>query len=423
MEKAQAFTNEFFPFNAVVILRVTNGPPEETLREVLDILQSRHPLLRVHIWKEKNRYFFESLGTPKIPLKVISRKSNEFWQQVAEEELNQVLDFSKGPLVRLTYIIDPDKKKESEIVINFHHSIIDAASGTNLVHEMLSLCHSHSSTGDSKTFELIPPVEKFFPPAFKGIRRKWNNFLFILRQMGDELLYRLRSRGCRKAPIHSEGRGKILPMILSKEITNALCKLSRRKRVTLNSLFAAALMMAVQKHIYEGSVVPFRNFSFADLRSYITPPLQEEYLGSYFAMMRFTVRMKENPQVWDLAREINDILYSSVKKGDKFSFNLLSAMIMKAILRFKSFRMGTTAVSYTGPVKLEKNYGKIEVKEIHAFVSNFVLGPEYTAQVRLFNKQFYWDILYVDADMDQKQAQVIADEIRNILESAVKEVD
>ena len=51
---AEAICNEAYAFNAVIILRITNGPSEETLRILLPVLQRRQPLLGVHIHKEKN---------------------------------------------------------------------------------------------------------------------------------------------------------------------------------------------------------------------------------------------------------------------------------------------------------------------------------------------------------------------------------
>jgi len=430
MEMAQATTNEHFPFNAVIVLRVTNGPSEETLKTLLDYMQHRHPLLGVHIQKEKNRYFFVSEGTPGIPIKVVGRQNNEHWKHVVEEELNCKLDIFTGPLVRFTYLKASDNKKESEIVITFQHSVMDAISGAHLLHEILSFCQEIESSGDKDVMEKfkileplrpLPSVEAFFPPSFKGIQRKWNVFLFILRQMGDEFRYRLRTRGKRKAPIHPTAKCKILPMKLSKETTDVLLKCSRKKRITLNNLFTAAILMAVHKHLYDGQARPLRHINTADLRPYLNPPLDPQYFGSYFSMMLFTVRMKENPGVWGLAREISDIIYSSLKRGDKFCANLLSYQMMQAVFRFKSFRMAATAMSFTGPVMLEKNYGKIGIQDIHAFVSNFVVGPEYTALVNLFDNHIYWDILYLDSDMDHEQAVVIADEIRTILDSAVKE--
>jgi hypothetical protein len=430
MEMAQASTNEHYPFNAVIILRMTNGPSEETLKTLLEYLQHRHPLLGVHILKEKNRYFFVSEGTPAIPLKVVERQNNDHWQQVAEEELNGKLDIFTGPLVRFTYLTTSGNKKESEIVITFQHSVMDAISGANLLHEILSFCQEIESRGAADVMEKLkkleplpslPSIEAFLPPSFKGIRRKWNVFLFILRQMGDEFRYRLRTRGKRKAPIHPAGRCKILPMKLSKETTDALLKCARKKRITLNNLLTTAILLAAHKHLYDGQTRPLRHINTADLRPYLNPPLEAQYFGSYFSMMLFTVRMKENPGIWELAKEINDIIYSALKRGDKFCANLLSYQMMRAVFRFKSFRMGATALSFTGPSMLKKNYGKIGIRDIHAFVSNFVVGPEYTALVHMFDNYIYWNILYLDSDMDHEQAKVIADDIRTILESVAKE--
>jgi hypothetical protein len=423
MEMAEAITNDYYAFNAVIILRITNGPSEETLKTVLQELARRQPLLRVHIHKEKNWFYYVIEDTPGISLKVVERQNNRHWQQVVEEELNTRFDMFTGPLVRFTYLSGPGSK-ESEIIITFQHSIMDAVSGGNFIHEILSFCREIESNGSIKELNILeplPPVEVFFPPAFQGFRRKWNLFLFFFRQMGDEFRYRLRIRGKRTPPIHAAGKNKILPVKYSKELTDALIKGSRQKRITLNNLLTAAFLMAVHKHLYNGEKIPLRHINTADLRPYLNPPLDAQYFGSYFAMMRFTVGMKENPQVWEFAREFGDINYFSLKRGDKFSVNLLSYQMMRMLFRFKSFRMASTAMSFTGPVRVEKKYGKIEVRDIHGFASNFVVGPEYSALVRLFDDHIYWDFLYLDSDMDHEQAGVIADEIHKILESAVKE--
>lgn len=44
-----------------------------------------------------------------------------------------------------------------------------------------------------------------------------------------------------------------------------------------------------------------------------------------------------------------------------------------------------------------------------------VLGPVYTAQVRIFSGQLWWDIVYLDSDMDEEMASKVAQEIREIL--------
>ena len=420
METAQAIINDVFTFNAVIVLRLSNGPSEETLKKLLEYLPRRHPLLRAHIQKEKGRYFFVPGSTPGIPLHIIERQNNRHWQEVVEGELHRKFDLFTGPLVCFTLLKGDENTGENEIIITFQHSIIDAVSGASLIHEILTACGEIESRGFF-SLPILPPAESLFPFSFKGIWRKWHMVLFMLRQMGDEFHFRLGSKGKRKPPIHPAGQNKILPMKLSKETTAALSKCSRKKRITLNNLLTASLLMAVHKHLYQGVEMPLRHINTADLRPYLNPSPDGHNLGSYFAMMRFTVKMKEKPQLWPLAKEIHDHTYFSLKKGDKFCASLLSLLMMRALFRFKSFRLSNTAMSFTGPLSIGKTYGKMEVQDIHAYVSNFVLGAEFTATGRIFDNHLYWDIQYLDSDMDAAQARLIADEIRAILESAARE--
>jgi hypothetical protein len=91
--------------------------------------------------------------------------------------------------------------------------------------------------------------------------------------------------------------------------------------------------------------------------------------------------------------------------------------MMKMIFRLRAFRMGATALSYSGPVELP-SAGSFKVTGLHAFATNMSVGPEYSALVRLFRGELWWDILYLDSDMDAAGAQAIAHEIRTILEEA-----
>lgn len=92
---------------------------------------------------------------------------------------------------------------------------------------------------------------------------------------------------------------------------------------------------------------------------------------------------------------------------------------MRMTFALRKFRMCTTATSYAGASPLKQSYGPYQVTGIRGFVSNFGLGPEYSAQVSLFNDELWWDILYLDTDMNHEQAQGIADEMRRLVEKAI----
>ena len=88
---------------------------------------------------------------------------------------------------------------------------------------------------------------------------------------------------------------------------------------------------------------------------------------------------------------------------------------MRTLFSQTSHRMSTTAVSYTGATGLGSASGSGLVDEIHAFVSNFPIGPEYTAQARIFGGRLWLDILYLSSDMDRAEAQRIGDDICELL--------
>jgi hypothetical protein len=422
-ELAETISDEHASFNVAGILFLENGPTKETLRNALDKLQQRHPLLRVKILKQRKKYFFDSGSVPKIPLDIIHRNSNCQWESVVETALKTRLDSGSGPLIRVTHIVNSSEFPESELIFICHHSIADTSSMLTLYKELLGLCSkmdSGESLNDFPELALLPPEEAFFPPAYRGLSRKWHTMGYLLRQIGDEIGYRQGVRGIPKAEIPLSGQCRILPQITPAPITEKVIRASRRKKISLNSMFTAVMLQSVANMMYKGHDLPLRYFTFADLRPYLKPPVPEENLGTYHSMLRSTIQVNKNQVFWDLADRINRQTHQVFKRGDKFISPLLSPQMMSMIIRLKSMRMGTTALSYQGSIKLQSSYGKTRVTGIRGYISNFSLGPLYTASVRLFNKEFLWDILYLDSDMDLSLAQSIADEILGTLEAACR---
>jgi len=239
----------------------------------------------------------------------------------------------------------------------------------------------------------LPPVEDMFPSEYKGLSLNLRTIPFMMGQMSGEFKAQFQARGGRKAPIKLEARGKILTMCLDESYTTALVTSTRKQKVTINSTLHAAMISAVWKHLYKEQTIQFKYILFQNLRPFLDPPLTEKEMGCYIAMLQFFIKMDTNRKFWDLTREINHQVYTAGKTGDKF---IASAMVNP----------------------LQTTYGSIKVQSVHGFVSNFGLGPEYSAQANMFNGKLCWDILYLDTDMDHSTAQEIADEIQDILKAA-----
>lgn len=422
-ELAETLSDEYSAFNVAGILFLEDGPAADVLRKALDKLQRRHPLLQVKIIREGKKYHFDSGSVPSIPLDVKKCRQNGRWEPVVEAALNTRLDSSSGPLIKATYLLDPLPGGKSELILICHHSIADTASLLNLYKELLSLCaklENGEALNDIPPLPLLPPEEFFFPSAYRGIRRKIQTVSHMFRQMGDEMGYRLGMRGKPKPEIPLQGHCRILPMEVPESKTETIVQASRKRKISLNSLFSAVMLQAASKKFYQGLDLPLRYFTFANLRPYLKPPVPDENMGSYHSMLRATLTLKKNQDLWDLAERINCQTRRILKRGDKFISPLLSPQMMRLFIRLKSMRMGTTALSYHGSIRFPSSFGKTRVTSVRGYISNLSLGPLFTASARIFKKKLLWDFLYMDSDMDFPSAQEIASEILGGLEAACR---
>lgn len=426
MEQALLVADAFSALTVLSVLRLANGSTPEVLQQALAMLQRRHPLLRAKIGYQNGRPAFEiSESAPPIPVHVVDWQDDRQWQVMARAELNQCVDTTIAPLLRCTYLYGAGDNTPSDLIVAYHHTIMDAASGIRLHHQLLSWCAAIAAgtdiaAGDDQLLPLLPAAENLFPPTFKGVRRWWRMLPFLWRQMCDEVAYQKPASHGQKAPIHSASTCDILTLCLPTATTTALVRRARREHVTMNSVLAAAMLMTVHTSIYNARTLPLRGITFANLRPYLKPPIPDDRLGCYITMSSYTVPMHHGITFWNVARFIHNKTYQFGKSGDKFLAATISKQLMQTLIRFQRFRMGTIALSYVGPVDLEPVYGTIRVRGLHGFTANNRLGPVYVAFAKILHGQLLWDLQYLTADMDRQTAQVLVDNIRAILKTAME---
>ncbi len=421
LEHSLTLSNEFSPFNVVCVVRMEGRLETERLRGAFAALQARHRLLRARIARENGSYYFAWDKVGPVPVNPVERKSQDDWITAVESELDRRMDISAGPLLRCLFLRDSrETDGASEIILTFNHAILDSSSAMPLLREFLYACSREApDLGPEITDEGAAAATSLFPARLRGIRYAGAVASFMMRQMADEAGYKWRARSCRKAPIAKSANNRILPVVLSAPLTEALVRATRSRRTTMNSILTAALMLATKRRLYPGKDTPFRNITFADLRPYLISPVPESALGCFMGMCRLTVQMQDKHDFWRLAREMHEGIYRSNRRGERFISNALSPGMMKMIIGMKSMRMGTTAISYAGPVSVGDAGAPIRVRSLHAFTTNMTIGPEFSALARLFLGQIYLDFLYIDSDMGPEQARLIADDVRLLLEEAV----
>jgi NRPS condensation-like uncharacterized protein len=403
-ERALFISDQHSPFNVVTVLRLENPPAPQVVESALRALQARHPLLQAGI-----RHGRFERTSPSL----IFRVTQTDWLSLVEQEMNTRLD-SENNVFRGMYNYS---SHHADLILTFHHAIMDAASGMNLLDELLRHCASDENPPLSP-LEVAPPVEENFPRRYKGVRGALQIMRYALAQMADEMRYQLKVR-CRRTPsVNLGGRGFASTLVLPEELVDALAKRCRAENVTLNSLLNSALLLAVNRHLYAGESLPMRTFSFADLRPHTIPPLPAEHLANYISMLRLTADVSGTMNLWELTKHIHEKIYRALKRGEKFTAALVSESLMKMFTKMKSMRMGAVGLSYGGAVPLKAQYGNINVTGLHAFLSSFDLGPEVSCQARLFNHELWLDFMFLETDMDRTMAEKIVREVKAILEEA-----
>ncbi len=445
-ERAQTLVGRIATLNAVVVLRLLAGPSSQVLTQALTLLQRRHPLLRARIEPRGRRLFFTP-GVGATAFRQLPRQDDSQWQAVAAAELDTPFAFSAGPLWRCTYLVAPDQPT-SELLLTFHHAVMDATSGLALCQELLSLSAALAAQGvdaspgtrqldegdwqpKEDALPLLPATEALLPARFRGWRRFLPLGSFLVRQLGAAIADRF--QGCamkdaqqRTARLRAGARPacRVLTREFSPALSHDLVRCARRERVTLNHALNALLVLVV--HRRRASPAPcWRHFNFVNLRPYLEPPVGPESLGSCFAMLRLKVQLPQPAgplapeQVWTLARQLQAHSQTAIRRGEPFVALHLSAALMQLLARVPHLRMGESALSYTGALPLVETYGPTELRALHAFVSNWAMGPLFTAQVRMFRARLWWDFLYLDLDWGPEPAQQLADDLETLAQATV----
>jgi hypothetical protein len=220
-ERALFISDRHNPFNVVCFLRLENPPEPGILPQALALLQDRHPLLKARIVNHRGRLWFEALEKPFVPFRLLDREGDGSWEARVESEMNTRLDPASGPLFRVVYYYGG---QEGELLLTFHHAILDATSGMALLDELLAACAALQGgrAPDLPALPVPPPVEAAFPPSFRGLRSGLPAARYALAQMGDELRYWREARGRHIPRVRQGGEGRCLSLTLSEELTDRL---------------------------------------------------------------------------------------------------------------------------------------------------------------------------------------------------------
>jgi len=119
--------------NVVYFVRLQGSFVPETLRSALERVQQRHPALRALLHEERSGLYYDYDAAPAIPLRVVTRRSDQDYRRECELELHAHLGKDE-PLFRATWLRGD---REQDLLFTTSHRICDGASMLILVREIL----------------------------------------------------------------------------------------------------------------------------------------------------------------------------------------------------------------------------------------------------------------------------------------------
>ncbi|AIM38341.1 hypothetical protein KO02_17850 [Sphingobacterium sp. ML3W] len=126
------------PFNAVIPFRLKGSFKEADIQHALFKIQEKHPWLKalISLDQKQTPWFEVPEKGISIPIRVMTRKTEEDWLQESKKEWNTSFDGSKLPMIRFIWI---KGEEVSDMLLVFHHCICDGGSAMSLLREFLAV--------------------------------------------------------------------------------------------------------------------------------------------------------------------------------------------------------------------------------------------------------------------------------------------
>ncbi len=313
LERWHWIADQISPLNVVARARVHGALTEALLRQRLDAVQARHPLLRVAVVADpdgSNPRFVPADDRP-IPLRLA--EGADWEQEVDGRELTEPLGSAEGPLLRAVLL--SSGPETHDVLLTLSHTIADGSTALALLAELLRL-------GDDKARVATPTrpaPEAMLPAGHRGVRGSAK----MLRMAVGGQLTALRRRPGRLAASQNVEFGQRRTRFVHREITGAvhsgLRQACEREGVTVVDATAAALLTAVAR---DGDPDRSRVYGIGfptQLRDDFVPGLTRAEPGAYMTMIPAYARYAPDAPAWTVAREIDTELARRAARGEHLS--------------------------------------------------------------------------------------------------------
>jgi hypothetical protein len=331
------------PFNMALLLEVdapAEAPAEDALREALDRVQARHPLLRAAVRLTGRGPALVETDRP-VPVEVLRGHAVD---EALSEALSTRLAVEDGPLVSARLI--PAEGGGWALILVFDHTASDGTSALAVLRDLaqaLGLTASAALSPRAAAPDEIAPLIELIPREARGLAA-WARFLGRRVVESWRRLRRGRAGALARGGVDGPRRTRVIRYWLDAREIQALRALRPELGASVHGLLAAAQLIAARALFPGHEPIPMAVYSPTDLRPRMRAPgprpatgaeaprgLRADLLGQYVGFALCEHRVAEGADVRALARAITARLRTLRDTRDDILWQRLNHLVMRLL--------------------------------------------------------------------------------------------
>ncbi|MBX6359021.1 condensation domain-containing protein [Pseudacidobacterium ailaaui] len=409
-----------FHVNVMITARISGLLTETQIRHALRRVQEKHAILRCLVVEEDKRPWFVMQENPvPIPIRMIERRHEDDWLDVAMQESLQPFEGSKGPLARLVWV---QGKEQSELLLVCSHALCDGRSLVTLLCEILLLCDQpHADIGVRTSMNAL---EEVFPADVWADRRLQRRIR--VKVAAAKFMLRL----TRTKPAWTYGRIYRCLWTMDEDVSQKLIANCKKEGTSVFAALSIACMKAFAKVCGPERIRKYE--APVDFRRYL-PGLRSDSLFAIAPTIELSLRKlhrialtKEN--FWGLARSLKADMAARMEKLNSSVFPLFLGMEQfhdvydRMAAYAQSKRAGSkVSLSYVGKIDLPQQYAKFRLLDICDISAMMLPTPAHLIAMYSFAGRFHFSLASDESSLPHAEAMEIRNEIMTELHRCVEE--
>jgi len=412
------YVNADTSVNGAFVAKISGLISLDRLRNALNKVQKKHPLLQAKIVEDKAGIpsFTSDGSVPEIPIRIVERLTDHDWETVVSQEWETVFDVRKGPLMRVVWL---QSATVSELVMVCAHCICDGATVVSLMREMLAVLDNPDlelvAYQDFNSVQELMPDSLSFPwkDTVKAKILSKLAFLFFLVKATKNK--------------YSPGNHYMLQWTLDKETTNVLNRTCKQENTSVHSALCVAYMEAFKA--IKGPEAHGKVICPVDIRR-LVPKIKPDMMFAFAPIVELSIEKQSTDDFWAKTRKVQEDLLVKAKAIKGHDMLVMGEYFHASVVKWVDFLKSTpgthdVTLSNMGRLRIPEHYRSFEVEKIYSPAVAFPWRNPNTLIVSSFRREMHFSFVSNDGFLSAADAQAINKKALDLLlttsESLVKE--